>query len=218
MYGSRGAPRSPTAFCKVTLTHIHLYRTHRTVKSARIAVTSRSRRWRDIKASMSEKLCSSHNGLSFHRHAAPFLSPPPPSFYLFVFLDFSSKMNRIVFVFVAGLAFAVGQNLECYKCSIGLWNLCLTSKTTCGTGEHCFSGEGGSGDVKLKMKGCLEVAKCNKTDDVKLPGTSNTTIYKMTKTCCSTNLCNVAPGLPGASALSLAAVAMFSLLAANFMV
>ncbi|XP_014831429.1 PREDICTED: sperm acrosome membrane-associated protein 4-like [Poecilia mexicana] len=111
-----------------------------------------------------------------------------------------------------------GQNLECYKCSIGLWNLCLTSKITCGTGEHCFSGEGGSGDVKLKMKGCLEVAKCNKTDDVKLPGSSNTTIYKMTKTCCSTNLCNAAPGLPGASALSLAAVAMFSLLAANFMV
>ncbi|XP_027891360.1 prostate stem cell antigen-like isoform X3 [Xiphophorus couchianus] len=127
-------------------------------------------------------------------------------------------MNRIAFVFVVGLAFAVGQNLQCYKCSIGLWNVCLTTKTTCDVGQHCFSGEGGTGDLKIKMKGCLDLAKCNKTENVNLPGTSNTTMYTMLKTCCNTNLCNAAPGLPGASALSLAAVTMFSLLAANFMV
>ncbi|PWA15197.1 hypothetical protein CCH79_00008633, partial [Gambusia affinis] len=110
------------------------------------------------------------------------------------------------------------QQLQCYKCSIGVWDLCFTTKTTCQIGEQCFSGEGGSGGLKLKMKGCLEVANCNKTGNVNFPSSSNTTIYSMTKTCCNTDLCNAAPGLPGASALSLTAVAMFSLLAANFMV
>ncbi|XP_054879661.1 sperm acrosome membrane-associated protein 4-like [Poeciliopsis prolifica] len=112
----------------------------------------------------------------------------------------------------------IGQNLQCYKCTLGLWNVCYTTKITCDAGQRCFSGEGGSGEVKIKMKGCLDVAKCDKTENVNLPGTSNTTVYSMTKTCCNANLCNAAPGLPGASALSLAAVTMFSLLAANFII
>ncbi|MEQ2161272.1 hypothetical protein GOODEAATRI_008074, partial [Goodea atripinnis] len=72
--------------------------------------------------------------------------------------------------------------------------------------------------LKIKMKGCLKVSECNKTKDTNFPPTSNTTIYSMTKTCCNTDLCNVAPGLPGASGLSLAAVTISSLLAANFMI
>lgn len=37
------------------------------------------------------------------------------------------------------------QALECYKCDIGFWKLCLTSKTTCKAGEHCYSGVGMAG-------------------------------------------------------------------------
>ncbi|KAM4724833.1 sperm acrosome membrane-associated protein 4-like [Anableps anableps] len=127
-------------------------------------------------------------------------------------------MNRLALIFVVGLCFAAGQALQCYKCSLGFWNLCFTTKTTCENNEHCFNGVGGSGDVKIKMKGCLAVEKCNQTENVNFPSSSNTTIYSMTKTCCNTNLCNTAPGLPGASGLSLAVVTIFSFLAVNFMV
>ncbi|MED6254576.1 hypothetical protein ATANTOWER_029641 [Ataeniobius toweri] len=111
-----------------------------------------------------------------------------------------------------------GQALQCYKCDLGFWSLCITSNTTCETDEHCFNGVGVSGLLKIKMKGCLKASQCNKTEDINFPKTSNTTIYSMTKTCCNTDLCNVAPGLPGASGLSLAAVTISSLLAANFMI
>ncbi|CAL1583361.1 unnamed protein product [Knipowitschia caucasica] len=58
------------------------------------------------------------------------------------------------------------------------------------------------------MKGCLESSKCNKTENVNFLASGNTTAYAMTKTCCSTDLCNSAPaGLPGALQLALASVA-----------
>ncbi|KAK5613529.1 hypothetical protein CRENBAI_020439 [Crenichthys baileyi] len=127
-------------------------------------------------------------------------------------------MNRIALILAVGLCFAVGQALQCYRCDLGIWSLCITSKTTCETDEHCFNGVGNSAVLKIKMKGCLKVSECNKTEDVNFPQTSNTSFYSMTKTCCNTDLCNVAPGLPGASGLSLAAVTISSLLAANFMI
>lgn len=126
-------------------------------------------------------------------------------------------MNRIALIFAFGLCFAVGQALQCYKCKLGFFNFCITSKTTCEVGERCFSGEGASGELKIKKKGCLKEADCNKTEDVNFP-TDSTTIYSMTKTCCNTDLCNAAPGLPGASALSLAVVTIFSFLVANVIV
>lgn len=66
----------------------------------------------------------------------------------------------------------------------------------------CFST---AGVLDIKTKGCLAVSECNSTKDVKFPESdSNTTVYTMTKTCCNTDLCNAAPGLPGAGGLSLA--------------
>ncbi|XP_037651461.1 protein Bouncer [Sebastes umbrosus] len=130
-------------------------------------------------------------------------------------------MNRIILQLVAvGFCFAVVQTLQCYKCIIGIGDVCITSKTDCAVGEQCFSGEGKAANViSIKMKGCLEVAKCNKTEQTTIPGTSsNATVYTITKTCCDTPLCNVAPGLPGTSALSLALATVTALFAANVLV
>ncbi|KAM4538915.1 sperm acrosome membrane-associated protein 4-like [Odontesthes bonariensis] len=129
-------------------------------------------------------------------------------------------MNRVFILFAVGLCFAVGQALQCYKCSIGFGDLCITSKTTCNEGEHCFSGTGkAAGFLDIKMKGCLETAKCNKTEDVNFPSSSsNTTLYKMTKMCCNSDLCNAAPGLPGVSVLSLTLAAISTVFAANVLV
>ncbi|XP_061738834.1 protein Bouncer [Nerophis ophidion] len=110
--------------------------------------------------------------------------------------------------------------LQCYECKVGLWNLCITKKVTCAEGEHCFSGIGkAAGFVTISMKGCLAVAKCNKTEEVNFPTDSNTTLYKMMRTCCdSHDLCNAAPGLPGASGLSLALATITAVLMANVLV
>ncbi|KAL6099556.1 spaca4 [Pungitius sinensis] len=121
-------------------------------------------------------------------------------------------MNRVLLQLVAvGFCFAVVQALQCYECKFGLGNLCATSKVTCATGELCFSGVGeAAGFVSIKTKGCLELAKCNKTEDTVFPG--NTTVYKIKKTCCVGDLCNAAPGSSG---LSMALAAIAALFVAN---
>uniref|UniRef100_A0A3Q1G1F8 Sperm acrosome membrane-associated protein 4-like n=1 Tax=Acanthochromis polyacanthus TaxID=80966 RepID=A0A3Q1G1F8_9TELE len=127
-------------------------------------------------------------------------------------------MNRVVLQLVAvGICFAIGQALECYKCDIGFWKLCITTETTCSDGELCFSGEGkAAGFVDIKKKGCLPEAECNQTEQVNFPTSGNTTVYSITKTCCNTNLCNAGPGLPGTPGLILAISAVSALLVANF--
>ncbi|XP_041823017.1 prostate stem cell antigen [Melanotaenia boesemani] len=130
-------------------------------------------------------------------------------------------MNRVIFLFVVGVCFAVGQALTCYKCDIGFGNLCLTTQTTCSAGQQCFNGVGKAGGfLDIKMKGCLDVVKCNGTENINFPSSSssNSTIYSMNKTCCSTDLCNAAPGLPGTSVLSLAFAAISALIATNVLV
>lgn len=100
---------------------------------------------------------------------------------------------------------------------MGFWSLCSTSKTTCAAGQQCFSGKGtAAGFLDIKTKGCLAVADCNKTDSTYFPASSNTTAYSMTKTCCNSDLCNSAPGLPGALQLALATIA--AVFAANALV
>ncbi|KAJ8373163.1 hypothetical protein AAFF_G00270690 [Aldrovandia affinis] len=112
-------------------------------------------------------------------------------------------MNRILLsIFAATLLFAAGHALQCYKCDIGIWNLCITSKVTCNEGEQCFSGEGKAVKVfPVIMKGCLKTMDCNKETSV--PVFDNHTIYKMNKTCCAEDLCNAAPGLPVIAPFSL---------------
>lgn len=56
--------------------------------------------------------------------------------------------------------------------------------------------------VNIIKKGCLAEAECNKTVNVNFP--PNSTLYTMTETCCTTDLCNAAPGLPGGSGLGVA--------------
>ncbi|XP_051928603.1 prostate stem cell antigen-like [Hippocampus zosterae] len=104
-------------------------------------------------------------------------------------------MNRIVLLlFVVGVCFSLGQALQCYQCSLGLFKLCITKMVTCTEGELCFSGKGKAvGFVDVTMKGCLAKAECDTTTDVNFPSSGNTTIYKMTKTCCDSDLCNGAP-------------------------
>ncbi|XP_028820679.1 sperm acrosome membrane-associated protein 4-like [Denticeps clupeoides] len=114
-------------------------------------------------------------------------------------------MSRIVASIVAvALCFAVGETLLCYKCDIGFFNLCVTSQMTCAANQQCFSGVGKAAQViNIKMKGCLDIGLCNQTSDVNFPSSSNTTIYKMTKTCCATDLCNSGPGVVSLSVLTL---------------
>jgi len=130
-------------------------------------------------------------------------------------------MNIIILqLFAAGFCFATVQTLMCYQCDFGIGDLCLTTKTTCESGEQCFRGVGVAvGVVDIKKKGCIAKAKCNVSEETTLPSSiSNATIYSMTKICCNTDLCNAAPGLPGTSGLSLALATITALCVANILV
>lgn len=50
-----------------------------------------------------------------------------------------------------------GQALQCYKCKIGFFDLCLTSKVSCESGEHCFSGVGTAGKSHWVTFSSMEV-------------------------------------------------------------
>ncbi|XP_034747190.1 sperm acrosome membrane-associated protein 4 isoform X2 [Etheostoma cragini] len=126
-------------------------------------------------------------------------------------------MNRIILQLIAfGCFFAGVQALMCYKCSLGIGTLCITTKTTCSSGEQCFNGVGKAGKVvDIMTKGCLSVDKCNMTEPTTF---NNQTVYTLTKTCCNTDLCNAAPGLPGTSALGLALATITALFVVNVLV
>ncbi|KAK2830563.1 hypothetical protein Q5P01_018494 [Channa striata] len=125
----------------------------------------------------------------------------------------------IVQLFAVGICFAIGQALQCYNCKIGIWNLCYTTEVTCQQDEQCFSGLGKAlGKVDIKMKGCLTLDKCNKSENMNYTIGGNIIPYSMNKTCCSTDLCNAAPAPPGTTGLSLVFATVAALFAANILV
>uniref|UniRef100_A0A671PVK3 UPAR/Ly6 domain-containing protein n=1 Tax=Sinocyclocheilus anshuiensis TaxID=1608454 RepID=A0A671PVK3_9TELE len=82
------------------------------------------------------------------------------------------------------------QALQCYECKLGFWYLCITSKKTL----ICFSCEF---PVQFKHQG---------------------TVYQMKKTCCSTDLCNSAPGHFHMSAVSMAFATISSVFTVKFLI
>nr|XP_055065546.1 sperm acrosome membrane-associated protein 4-like [Misgurnus anguillicaudatus] len=86
-----------------------------------------------------------------------------------------------------------GHALGCFRCDLGFWNLCFTTKTNCSSHELCYVGIGKAASVvDVKEMGCLAAKECNKTTDVEF---FNKTLYTMKKSCCGEDFCNAGPAL-----------------------
>ncbi|XP_051573909.1 sperm acrosome membrane-associated protein 4-like [Myxocyprinus asiaticus] len=97
----------------------------------------------------------------------------------------------IVYVILMSL-FCSGQTLECFRCDLGFWDLCYTTKTNCSDDELCYVGIGKAATVlDIKVMGCLAMDQCNKTTVVEFP--AKKTIYTMNTTCCEEDFCNSGP-------------------------
>ncbi|XP_026144135.1 sperm acrosome membrane-associated protein 4 [Carassius auratus] len=127
-------------------------------------------------------------------------------------------MNKILLgIFAVAICFAVGQALQCYECKLGFWKFCITNEKKCNDGEHCFSGVGTAvGFMNITTKGCLELSKCNKTEQTNF--TSNSQLYQLTKTCCSADLCNSAPAHFHMSAVSVAFAAISAVFTVKYLI
>ncbi|KAK5862318.1 hypothetical protein PBY51_017728 [Eleginops maclovinus] len=92
--------------------------------------------------------------------------------------------------------------LECFRCDLGFWDACYTTKTKCNAGERCYTGRGKAADsLDVKTLGCVKAEQCNVENTVEF--FPNSTIFVMTKHCCSTPLCNWAHKLPNVTLLYL---------------
>ncbi|XP_070823286.1 protein Bouncer-like isoform X2 [Chaetodon trifascialis] len=81
--------------------------------------------------------------------------------------------------------------LECFRCDLGFWDACYTTKTNCSLGERCYTGRGKAGHaLDIKTLGCVRAEECGTETSVEL--FSNKTIFAMTKHCCDTPFCNSA--------------------------
>ncbi|KAJ4930891.1 hypothetical protein JOQ06_025194 [Pogonophryne albipinna] len=55
-------------------------------------------------------------------------------------------------------AFEEWNILECFRCDLGFWDTCFTTKTTCKAGERCCTGKGKAADtLDVKTLGCVKV-------------------------------------------------------------
>ncbi|XP_034030733.1 sperm acrosome membrane-associated protein 4-like [Thalassophryne amazonica] len=81
--------------------------------------------------------------------------------------------------------------LGCFRCDLGFWDACYTTKTNCSIGEHCYTGRGKAADLlDVKTLGCVKAEECDVVTAVELY--DNKTIFVMTKHCCNTPFCNAA--------------------------
>ncbi|XP_063041678.1 sperm acrosome membrane-associated protein 4-like [Engraulis encrasicolus] len=109
--------------------------------------------------------------------------------------------------FVAMAAFFVlADSLKCNQCSVGILGICLsTSEQTCtGTEDRCYSGKAEfniTGALNFETRGCMVNTSC-----VSTTGTVLGAGYTVTRTCCSTDLCNgaTAPQLSTTTTLAAA--------------
>ena len=62
------------------------------------------------------------------------------------------------------------------------------------------------------------MAECNKTSSYNLPGTTNATVYAVTKTCCDSDLCNAASNLVHLNTFPLALLTLTSFLVTKVLV
>ncbi|XP_052474876.1 sperm acrosome membrane-associated protein 4 [Carassius gibelio] len=115
------------------------------------------------------------------------------------------------FVMVMSLI-CLGQSLECFRCELGFWDVCFTTKTNCSGDELCYLGIGKAVSVlDLKVMGCLPMEACNKTKVVEfLP---NKTLYTLKTSCCEEDFCNASPSIQ----LSLAPLLLVLLLITEMM-
>lgn len=131
-----------------------------------------------------------------------------------------------------------GLTLECFRCDLGFWDLCFTTKTNCSEDELCYVGIGKAGKcgandhldkpspfgtlanflsgfsasvLDIKVMGCLPMEDCNKTTVVEFLG--NKTFYTMNSTCCEEDFCNSGPAVQ----LSLAPLLLTVLVIAQIM-
>ncbi|XP_051762448.1 toxin 3FTx-Psa1-like [Ctenopharyngodon idella] len=105
-------------------------------------------------------------------------------------------MNRIVLGVIAVIGFfTLSEALTCNSCKVGVLGKCLlSSKVDCTTSmNNCFSAKAEfnvTGFLSLSTSGCT--SDCNNT-----VGSILGAGYTVTKSCCTTDLCN------GASAVQL---------------
>uniref|UniRef100_A0A8C1THG9 UPAR/Ly6 domain-containing protein n=1 Tax=Cyprinus carpio TaxID=7962 RepID=A0A8C1THG9_CYPCA len=101
-------------------------------------------------------------------------------------------------VFIASVMvislFCLGQTLECFRCELGFWDVCYTTKTNCSDDELCYVGIGKAVSVlDIKVMGCLPTEACNKTTVVEF--LEKKTLYTLKTTCCEEDFCNASPSI-----------------------
>ncbi|XP_054462544.1 sperm acrosome membrane-associated protein 4-like [Anoplopoma fimbria] len=123
-------------------------------------------------------------------------------------------MMKFIWVCAALMAlFITGESLTCNTCKVGFRGKCLYSSTeTCSDSKpNCYRGElafNVSRFMNMQTQGCIASSLCNQTES----GALLTAEYTVTRTCCSTDLCNGATSiqLPLTAALSTALMAVWS--------
>ncbi|KAM9838407.1 sperm acrosome membrane-associated protein 4-like [Aulostomus maculatus] len=106
-------------------------------------------------------------------------------------------MKQLLWVCAALMAiFVTGESLTCNTCRLGFARRCLFSSTqTCSDSEpNCYWGKLAfniSDLFSMETRGCMASSLCNQTETGALLSAG----YTVTRTCCSTDLCNGATPL-----------------------